>query len=260
MAFRSFAQLPQELRDQIWQYAVWEEEGRVVEMNQNIKPPVGQDHWSCEYTSAAKIPGLLHACHDSREAALERWELRFAFLDEPLPHPPKVFFDFDTDTLYFGTKFSRIVMFVDGVEIDDYGRLCRLALDINAQYFPLTWDYSGVVSFFGVKFSELEHVVCVERFRPKYWDSGMANDVCPLTETRLSNAIQSTANSGTGNSTGSWLSYRTVSRRSRWVEKVRREYEAIGWKCPEFSIVLDTQRPVASHGHWTHLSRILGVS
>lgn len=189
----------------------------MVKMNQNIRPPVGQDHWSCEYTSATRIPGLLHACHDSRVAALRRWELRFAFLDEPLPHPAKVFFDFETDTLYFGTKFSRIEYFKEGADILDYSQLRRVALDIRAQYFPHAWGYHDVVGFFGINFPKLEHIVCIERFHPRYWDATMANDVCPLTETRLSNAIQHAANHIFP--AGSWRSY--------WVERVRLGYEAI---------------------------------
>lgn len=56
---------PSELRLQIWEDAVCGEPGRVVEARKEVRdvvPGVANIH---EYTSATKIPGLLHACHTS---------------------------------------------------------------------------------------------------------------------------------------------------------------------------------------------------
>lgn len=195
---------------------------------------------------------MLHACHDSRIAALRRWQLRFGFLDESLPHPPKVFFDFETDILYFGTKFAEIEHFVNGADAVECSELRRIALNMRVQRFRGRSTANDFTIFLHHNFGNLEHIVCVERFHPKYWDASMVNDASPVAQTRLISAIKHA------------IYWRSPVRSDRyyWVRDILFEYKSCGWTCPIFSIVLDPQRAVANHGNWSHkpLEHIYGVS
>jgi hypothetical protein len=77
--FPKFSQLPAELQLMIWAFAV--PEPRVIRYSSHYP--------DCTVTQT--LPGILHACYESRKEALKRYKTAFS-----------VYFDFARDTLEFG--------------------------------------------------------------------------------------------------------------------------------------------------------------
>jgi hypothetical protein len=99
--FSRFPDLPKEIQDHIWQFAVDGVDGRVVEIRQE------------RYTSTCPIPALLRTCHDSRHWALKRWKLCFGSSFISPGRPAKIFFDYSSDTMFFGEYFEDMCAFKD---------------------------------------------------------------------------------------------------------------------------------------------------
>jgi 2EXR family len=94
-SFTKFPLLPAELRLMIWECAI--PEPRVIRYtSRTYREYISWYHTSI-YRLEQTIPGIIHACYDSRREALKRYKI--ALLVE-LARP--VYFDFERDTLEFG--------------------------------------------------------------------------------------------------------------------------------------------------------------
>ncbi|KAE8449652.1 hypothetical protein EG329_007982 [Mollisiaceae sp. DMI_Dod_QoI] len=89
--FHLFGKLPPEIRLKIWDAA--RPEPRVVKISQTKPNKYGVRG----LYSRAKIPGLLHACHDSRQVALKWYKPTFK---ASWRHTPAIYFDSSADFAY----------------------------------------------------------------------------------------------------------------------------------------------------------------
>jgi hypothetical protein len=125
--FRFFGRLPVELRNAIWQIAIYDIKPRVVRFNDGIalktrrKTHIRKE----QLLSTSYIPGLLHACHESRNLAMKRWNLSFSVGKEPA----KIFFDFSSDIVFIPHNFD-LRHFADKVDRGSALSLIRLAINI----------------------------------------------------------------------------------------------------------------------------------
>jgi hypothetical protein len=104
----------------------------------------------------ASIPPILHVCSESRAVGLKHYTLAFEsqrFADrwaDTLVHkinvlPPRVYFNFERDTLYFRENWNKNVKgawcclsrFTTLVNGDDLKRVRRVGLDVNARVCSL---------------------------------------------------------------------------------------------------------------------------
>ncbi|PMD34371.1 hypothetical protein L207DRAFT_588965 [Hyaloscypha variabilis F] len=118
--FPQFSFLPPELRLIVWEFAI--PDPRVIRYSSLSDIECRHLARSTIYSLEQTLPGILHACYDSRREALKRYRLAFAIeLGKPL------YFDFERDTLEFGdfnaleafskrnTKFNGSMMEADFV-------------------------------------------------------------------------------------------------------------------------------------------------
>jgi hypothetical protein len=92
-------------------------------------------------TSSCKIPPLLHTCSRARELALQRWRLCFPITSELEGKPgseeddgrreAKIFFDYESDTLFFTQEFVDICQFSDMVSELERFKIRSVAWDLN---------------------------------------------------------------------------------------------------------------------------------
>ncbi len=99
-SFLKFPQLPAELQLMIWEFAIPEPRAicyssRTCSWTELYE--YEKRNYTSNYSLTQTLPGILHACYDSRKEALKRYKLAFnAELCKP------VYFDFARDTLEFG--------------------------------------------------------------------------------------------------------------------------------------------------------------
>jgi len=120
--FCKFKELPAELQNQIWQYAIDNEPGRFVHLNLAHDSINGDVTWQSILSSPAPISALLHAHRDSRSIASKRW----TFLESHHPWVKGgVFFDSDSDTIHIDFDFDFIHR--DGVTTYNFfDALCKV--------------------------------------------------------------------------------------------------------------------------------------
>lgn len=181
MAFFSESRFPQELRDQIWEFAVKASPPRIIELTgehkDTIRAPSG-DVVFVEYgfISNTPIPATLHACSRSREIAKKRWTLTFdseyTIVDGNTRSPshlgllPRTWFDFESDTLLFMEHASKhacninMSEFVYKIGLPTRERIRHIILNFEADDEELdtpdlSWEEGACLSFEGV-FPELQ--------------------------------------------------------------------------------------------------------
>lgn len=105
LTFDKFGELPTELQDLVWEFAVAGTDARVVKVRpvEDIVSLDSGDSYICriDFTSPSPVPALLHVCHGSRQLAAKRWKRSFASTDID----PKIWFDDTCDTLYFSKRY-----------------------------------------------------------------------------------------------------------------------------------------------------------
>jgi len=130
--FTLFPKLPAELRDQIWKFALpgprtitvirrplknWAYRYTTITdrlRRTRLGLPTGKNDQFVKANTRGVLPTpLIHACHESRQIVLRRYELAFAeFL-----HEDPIYFSFDYDCLYFEDTMAFQAAF-DGVLFD----------------------------------------------------------------------------------------------------------------------------------------------
>lgn len=123
--FQLFPDFPTEIRLLIWHMAT--DEQRIVVIH------------SCGdiggFRSATPQPVVLYVCQESRQVALLRYELTFSgcethsFLMDC--YPPKTYFNFERDTLYFRKAHKRVVPQSDEDEVTP----ARFGFHVNREQF-----------------------------------------------------------------------------------------------------------------------------
>jgi hypothetical protein len=130
--FPSFKLLPQELQNMIWQTAINSVKPCIVEVQQSILPSTRRSTYlqKPQFTSPCPVPGVLQACQASRYLALRRWKLSFAARGQD----PKIFFDFNNDTLFLGTTVADMRYFVNNINRADREATQKLAFRLLQQW------------------------------------------------------------------------------------------------------------------------------
>jgi hypothetical protein len=141
--FPHFVQLPREIQYRIWEMVA--EEPRIVTINTRTDNGL--------YSA---IPPILHVCSESRVVGLKYYTLAFKSQRfdrrwaDTLEHeidvlPPRVYFNFERDMLYFREKWNKNVKgawsclsrFTDLVNEYDLKRVRKVGLDVNARVCSL---------------------------------------------------------------------------------------------------------------------------
>jgi hypothetical protein len=119
--FHLFPKLPPELRRKIWHYGL--PGPRVMSFDFVQRSRQSMPHFEANYGP----PPLLHVCHESREVALESYEL--IFRSRGSSRPP-FYFDLKRDTLCFTMETTpiRIVLFLEDMPVADVCRVRYLAV------------------------------------------------------------------------------------------------------------------------------------
>lgn len=130
--FHSFPRLPPELRRKIWRHALPSPRTMSVDFIQRSR------HSAPEFEPNQPPPMLLHVCHESREVALENYELVFRSQNPPGASSQGAsgaplggfYFDFRGDTLCFTreTMPLRIVLFLEDMDLAEVRRVRYLAV------------------------------------------------------------------------------------------------------------------------------------
>jgi len=129
MALRSFAhfpELPSELRIKIWEYAL--PGPRILGVGHEIRYRIGYGRvipTIVEWRTSDPIPGILHACHESREEALKFYRPSFGI---PLQEG-KNYIDFSRETIYFGGS-GRGFLDINSLLQSTYSRPSNYLLDM----------------------------------------------------------------------------------------------------------------------------------
>jgi hypothetical protein len=135
--FIYFVKLPNEVQNRIWEMLA--EEPRIVAINTKTNSGL----WS-------SIPPILHVCSESRSVGLKHYTLTLesqTHLRAETPKieinvlPPRVYFNFERDTLYFRENWNKDVEgawcclshFANLVNKGDLQRVKRVGLDVNAR-------------------------------------------------------------------------------------------------------------------------------
>jgi hypothetical protein len=105
--FTCFQRLPTELRLLIWKHA--RPDPRIVRLDWSKQDPRQVDwlfgsYLECYNYSREPIPAMLHACAESRQVALEWYQLALP----PIASQPRTYFDFNADYLYPGCGSCRV--------------------------------------------------------------------------------------------------------------------------------------------------------
>ncbi|PMD29273.1 hypothetical protein L207DRAFT_574395 [Hyaloscypha variabilis F] len=129
--------MPSEIRNRVWEIVA--KEPRVVAINTKTNSGL-----------RSSIPPILHVCSESRSVGLKHYTLAFESqthlrTDTPAHEinvlPPRVYFNFERDTLYFREQWNKDVegawcclsQFANLVNKGDLKRVKRLGLDVNAR-------------------------------------------------------------------------------------------------------------------------------
>ncbi|KAH8601895.1 hypothetical protein B0O99DRAFT_736233 [Bisporella sp. PMI_857] len=98
-AFPKFSFLPKELQRTIWSFSI--PDPRAIIVDEHI-PNDDSDIPRCRTTAVVPVPGILHACYESRVEGLKIFSAAFA---KPFDH--SIYFNFDLDILVFTSKDAR---------------------------------------------------------------------------------------------------------------------------------------------------------
>ena len=169
--FTLFKRLPRERQDAIWKFAIKAVEPRMVEIWEGYRKESAEGEypgsWTGHFTSSCPIPGVLHACCDSRRLALTRWKLCFAFEKQPA----KIFFDLSSDILYFGRYFDCMLTFKEMCNKADRRAVRKIAFHLQQQweseYYEAGEDLAVTLHR---DFPVLNEVVFVEKDAHYDWD------------------------------------------------------------------------------------------
>lgn len=102
-AFELFPRLPTEIRLKIFQIATTDCDDRIVQVKvKNLVTRYSEHGRGVVFSSTTPIPGVLHACSESREIALHRYQLAMT----SFASGPRIFLDYLSDTVYFGASKS----------------------------------------------------------------------------------------------------------------------------------------------------------
>lgn len=133
--FPHFVKLPNEVRSMVWEMLA--EEPRAVAVNTKTNGGL-----------RSSIPPILQVCSESRAVGLRHYTLAFEskqFLNTSNVLPPRVYFNFERDTLYLRENWNKNVegawcclsQFTSLVNEDDLKRVKRVGLDVNARVCSL---------------------------------------------------------------------------------------------------------------------------
>jgi hypothetical protein len=163
--FPKFPLLPAELRLTIWEFAI--PEPRVIRYTSRTYREYNRWYHASIYRLEHTIPGILHACYDSRIEALKRYKVAL-LVDLSRP----VYFDFERDTLEFGDfealeAFSKLNTKFNGSTLEA-DRIRTLAITLESRMQP--HHFKLICSNFG----ELEELKVREQSSriEYYWWSG----------------------------------------------------------------------------------------
>ncbi|KAI2643198.1 hypothetical protein GGS21DRAFT_3382 [Xylaria nigripes] len=147
-SFTRFNELPPELRIKIWQFAM--PEPRIVVMKaRNIERPASLEEAllqtvDCEksWQSTTQIPPLLHVNAEARYEALKHYALSFGVGKTE----PKVYVDFNRDTLFFGDAELISQHLSLWAKTKDLDNIRRLATVPEGTWRILQWSQSHLDS------------------------------------------------------------------------------------------------------------------
>ncbi|GAP90572.2 hypothetical protein SAMD00023353_5000620 [Rosellinia necatrix] len=142
-SFTKFGQLPPELRIKIWEFAL--PGARVVMVNS----PYARQEWAPNsldealpqvldeetWQSTTQIPALLHVNSESRHEALKHYSLSFGVGGAQ----PRIYIDFDRDTLFFGDAELRPECSSLWARTKDLEKVQRLAIVPEGAWRALRW-------------------------------------------------------------------------------------------------------------------------
>jgi len=145
--FPFFPKLPPEIRARIWEMIT--EDGRTVVV--------------CSRTGGglrSSVPPLLQVCSESRAVGLKHYALCFSGLEKPNSAntvPPRVYFNFDRDTLFFREDWNEgvdgpwscISQFHSLINKEDLQKVKAVGFDLNAKICSSRSYSSHTPNFFG---------------------------------------------------------------------------------------------------------------
>ncbi|KAF4636669.1 hypothetical protein G7Y89_g1408 [Cudoniella acicularis] len=148
--FHAFEKLPLELRTKIWDLGL--PDGRVVQMKVKLVMAKYSRHQRGIYlNSSTPVPGMLHACLESRAIALQHYELG---MGSHLSHA-RTYVDFTKDTIYFGDDnigqgFTLASLLRDITE-KDLSKIRRLAVSQELWNYKPFCNVHVLLDFSGLK-------------------------------------------------------------------------------------------------------------
>lgn len=154
-SFTSFKKLPLELRLMVWGFAL--PGPRVIHLklaaNKVHGFAIASEIAASRIKAVTTIPGVLHAVHESREAALKYYSVAF----EDHPKVQTMFFNFDHDYLHIslqllGSLFGGPDM--SKVRDGTLRKIRKLMIDQTCQLSPLSLD-TQLMGFF----KSLNHII-----------------------------------------------------------------------------------------------------
>ncbi|KAJ3573192.1 hypothetical protein NPX13_g4789 [Xylaria arbuscula] len=141
--FAKFRELPAELRIKIWQFAMPEPRALVIKSPYSRKTvptsldkvlPGGLDGAET-WHSPAEVPALLHVNCEARHEALKHYSLSLGVGQAE----PRVYVDFDHDTLFFGESELTPECFRLWTKTKDFEKVQRLALVPETAWRAIQW-------------------------------------------------------------------------------------------------------------------------
>ncbi|KAI0871970.1 hypothetical protein GGS24DRAFT_37492 [Hypoxylon argillaceum] len=149
--FTKFRDLPPELRIRIWQFAMPEPRTVVIKsphtrskpeptsLDEILPSPLGAE---LGWHSTTQIPALLHVNYEARYEALKRYSLSLSIGNAQ----PRVYIDFDRDTLFLGDAELAPECSPLWAETPDLSKVRRLAVVPEGAWRALRWMKADVNS------------------------------------------------------------------------------------------------------------------
>lgn len=204
--FHLFNDLPQELRDQIWEVAIFNAGDRIVEVRDGVN-----------FTSTCPVPPLLHTCQSSRGLAMKRWKLSFAKSGQEA----RIFFDRSRDTLFFGQYFPNMDEFTDESSSSSIG-VCHIAFSLTSQWGDRYESMEDRALRIHNTFADLKYITFTNRDLDFDFEAHSKCEPQPPTNAEK-RAITFTAVTDVGDCS---TSHRKIHR------KFERAFEKQGWMVP----------------------------
>jgi hypothetical protein len=176
LAFPLFSNFPPEIRDRIWEAAIWprlvlvQEKGGPEYNHIGYATPlnlINQKSGSHYLYSNSPVPPLLQACSESRQAMMAAG---YALMFPILEWEPRIWFSFKHDYLYFGKEVHAFGAYQLSSKYQsllrcssrDRRRVKNIALQMSLSSgnpAPLTFDISHILRMFG----HVENILIVEQ-------------------------------------------------------------------------------------------------